>query len=303
MPDASPDVGPSTSPEQTLPGGSFLASRTRTLEIHDNDRSWAFLPYAEKEAVAVSGLWGSRGRLLQLRGLDASEASLSVNLPQAHFVHLATHGFFDQSADVYQVDLRQLAVTGGVSENFGLESSASAANRNPMLMTGLVLAGANIPPAKDALGLPIGEDGILTAEEIVGLDLSENELITLSACETGLGEIAVGEGVLGLQRVLHEAGARTVIASLWKVEDAATEVLMTEFYRNLWDRNLGKLEALRQSQLRMIRYYDAQAGELRGLSKTSKRIAGADQARPDQARPDRLPAALWAAFQLSGDWR
>ena len=280
-----------------------MASRTRTLELGEDERRWAFLPYAEKEAVAVSGLWGSRGRLLELRGLDASEASLSAKLPQAQFVHLATHGFFDQSADVYQVDLRQLAVTGGESENFGLESSASAANRNPMLMTGLVLAGANIPPAKDALGLPIGEDGILTAEEIVGLDLSENELITLSACETGLGEIAFGEGVLGLQRVLHEAGARTVIASLWKVEDAATEVLMTEFYRNLWDRNLGKLESLRQSQLRMIRYYDAQAGEFRGLSKTSKRIEGADQARPDQARRGRLPAALWAAFQLSGDWR
>ncbi len=80
-------------------------------------------------------------------------------------------------------------------------------------MTGIVLAGANLGPEKDDLGIPTSDDGILTAEEIVGLDLLNLELVTLSACETGLGDVAAGEGVMGLQRALHQAGARSVIAS------------------------------------------------------------------------------------------
>jgi CHAT domain-containing protein len=167
-----------------------------------------------------------------------------------------------------------------------------------------VLAGANLEPAKDELGLPTGEDGILTAEEIAGLDLHATELVTLSACETGLGDVAAGEGVFGLERALHQAGARTVIASLWKVDDNAAQALMVEFYKNLWEKKLPKLEALRQAQLRMILDYHPSAGQLRGAG--SARPIDADALREARSRlnhAERLPPFYWAAFTLSGDWR
>jgi CHAT domain-containing protein len=173
------------------------------------------------------------------------------------------------------------------------------------LLSGVVLAGANLPPKTDSLGLPTGEDGILTAEEIVGLDLRGTELVVLSACETGLGKVAGGEGVMGLQRAFHLAGVRSVIASLWKVDDHATRTLMVEFYKNLWQKKLGKLESLRQAQLTMIGQYDPKAGQLRGpggaKSADSGKLATAPEIKGKAQGP--LPPFYWAAFVLSGDWR
>jgi CHAT domain-containing protein len=108
------------------------------------------------------------------------------------------------------------------------------------------------------------DDGILTALEVAGLDLHGVDLAVLSACQTGLGENAGGEGLLGLQRAFQVSGARGVVASLWKVDDSATQALMVELYRNLWERKLGKQEALRQAQLAMLERYDPKAGQLRG---------------------------------------
>src|SRR5262249_49126479 len=116
--------------------------------------------------------------------------------------------------------------------------------RNPLLRSGLVLAGVN--HSRD--------DGFLSAEEVADLDLRGCDLTVLSACETGLGQVAGGEGVLGLQRAFQAAGARTLVTSLWKVHDAATSVLMEEFYTNLWHKKLPKLEALRQAQLTVLRH-------------------------------------------------
>ena len=95
------------------------------------------------------------------------------------------------------------------------------------MLIGLVLAGANRPETPGR--------GILTGEAIVGLDLRGLELAVLSACETGLGDVAGGEGVFGLQRAFHVAGCRNVVASLWKVDDEATAALMALFYRHLWE--------------------------------------------------------------------
>src|SRR5207302_9731842 len=106
---------------------------------------------------------------------------------------------------------------------------------NPMLLCSLVLAGVN----------DTGEAGYLSAEEIALLDLEGCELAVLSACETALGRQAGWQGVQGLQRGFHQAGARHVLASLWSVSDPATSVLMEEFYHLLWQKQSTPLEALR----------------------------------------------------------
>jgi CHAT domain-containing protein len=193
-----------------------------------------------------------------------------------------------------------------------LSSSLAEINyyRNPLLLSKLVLAGANHSPEK----------GILTAEEIADLDLRGMELVVLSACETGLGRVAAGEGVLGLQRAFQAAGARTLVTSLWSINDAATSVLMEEFYANLWQKKLPKLEALRQAQLTVLRHpeiVEKRSRELRdifvkrgvsedqlaqrGLAKQA--VALPEGGRIESGMPRRSPPAWWAAFVLSGDTR
>jgi CHAT domain-containing protein len=166
---------------------------------------------------------------------------------------------------------------------------------HPGLLSGIALAGANQPLAAG------GDDGILTALEVEQLDLSQLELAVLSACETGLGKSAGGEGVLGLQRAFQIAGARSTVTSLWKVDDAATQMLMTEFYRNLWHKRLGKLEALRQAQLWMLNHGSEQPQIRRELAARGLIVFAGDAPVPADA--PRLPTYFWAAFVLSGDWR
>ena len=172
----------------------------------------------------------------------------------------------------------------------GRASTVSA--RNPLLLSGIVLAGANQMGTGAATNR-----GIFTAEEVAELDLSGTELVVLSACETGLGEVAGGEGVFGLQRAFGLAG-RAVVASLWKIEDDATRVLMSEFYRALWDgaRPVGKAEALRRAQQAMIRRYDASRRTL--IRGTERKVAGGDTRTNAPLHP-----FFWAAFTLDGDWR
>jgi len=160
------------------------------------------------------------------------------------------------------------------------------------LLSGLVFAGANKPTSDE-------EDGILTAAEVQSLDLRGVELAILSACETGLGATAGGEGIIGLQRAFQLAGVETTITSLWQVSDAATEALMVEFYQNLFERKLGKYESLRRAQLTMLDHYDATTGSItRGLFGKSEQVN-----LTDTVPKKRLSPALWAAFQLSGDPR
>ncbi|HTQ37406.1 MAG TPA: tetratricopeptide repeat protein [Pirellulales bacterium] len=163
----------------------------------------------------------------------------------------------------------------------------------PGLLSGIVLAGANAPPKPDQ------DDGILTALEVSSLDLHGVDLAVLSACETGLGQTAGGEGTLGLQRAFQVAGAKTTISSLWSVDDAATQTLMVEFYKRLWDKDhpLGKLEALRQAQLEMLRHYDPHAAKLVGQNR------GLEIDAPASESGGRLSPKYWAPFVLSGDWR
>ncbi|MEJ7680988.1 MAG: CHAT domain-containing protein [Segetibacter sp.] len=125
--------------------------------------------------------------------------------------------------------------------------------QNPMFRSGLVLAGANYAWKGGAV-IPGKEDGILTAYEIAQMDLSNTDLVVLSACETALGDLQGNEGVIGLQRAFKMAGVKQLIVSLWRVPDKETTELMTLFYHN-WLTGQSTREALRSAQLKMKEKY------------------------------------------------
>jgi CHAT domain-containing protein len=164
---------------------------------------------------------------------------------------------------------------------------------HPGLLSGVVLAGANRSSREGE------DDGILTATEVAALDLSRVESVVLSACETGLGEVAGGEGLLGLQRAFQESGARTVVAGLWQVEDECTRRLMERFYDNQWRKGMGKLASLREAQLWMLRHGSKDDAVLRAAT----RGLDFDDVTLGPRAGDALPPFFWAAFVLSGDWR
>ncbi|WP_412070350.1 CHAT domain-containing tetratricopeptide repeat protein [Rubrivirga sp. IMCC43871] len=203
---------------------------------------WDPLPATVTEADAVASLATSGGiAVSRLAGDAATVPAVASSLSSATYAHLATHGFV-YAEPVPVREAREEALRSG---SFGSRTPGSpgAGNwgRSPLALSGLALAGANTPD--DALG-----GGALTAEELVGLDLSGTRLVALSACETGRGAQVAGQGVLGLQASLTAAGARAVLMSLWSVPDASTAALMTAFYRGLWAEGRSPADALRQAQ-------------------------------------------------------
>jgi CHAT domain-containing protein/Tfp pilus assembly protein PilF len=216
------------------------------------------LPGTDEEAKAIQELVAN----VSLRtGALATEGVLKERRgPQ--LLHIATHGFF--LSDQFSPH----------AAGRGLESVAPArpelavaplAYENPLLRSGLVFAGAN--RSADESG-----DGLLTALEVSGLDLWGAELVVLSACETGLGDVRRGEGVFGLRRALVVAGSESQVMSLWKVSDQATKELMVAYYERLVTGE-GRSEALRQAQLEML-------------------------ASEEHGHP-----FYWASFIHSGEWR
>jgi CHAT domain-containing protein/Tfp pilus assembly protein PilF len=215
-------------------------------------------------------------RATLLRGAKATEVALRGMAGKFRFVHLATHGYFAPPEPGSALGPSATPSWMG-TDLFG---DRGVAGFHPGLLSGLALAGANVRPT------PLGkDDGILTALEVAELDLSGVELAVLSACETGLGEVAGGEGLLGLQRAFQVAGAHAVVASLWKVPDVPTQNLMTRFYENLWRKGQPPAAALRAAQLEMLR-----EGYRRGM-------VSIDEPRP----AERVPPYYWAAFVLSTD--
>lgn len=156
-------------------------------------------------------------------GMDGNEESFkSLSGKNTPIIHIATHGFFLKD----KVDSIQHRWLMPMSD-----SQSQVKPDNSMKRSGLILAGAQ----KAWLGEEIPEgvdDGILLSEEIAMLDLRGTDLVVLSACETGLGEIT-SEGVFGLQRAFKKAGVQTIIMSLWRVDDRATSLMMQSFYKSL----------------------------------------------------------------------
>jgi CHAT domain-containing protein len=219
------------------------------------------LPSSGIEAREIEALWTSASARREgerearlLTGAAASEPAFKASAGGRRILHIATHSFFEP------LDCRQ---AGG-----------HRPGENPLLLSGLALAGAN--RRQEVKSPADGEDGILTAEEIASLDLSGVEWAVLSACETGVGRVQSGEGVLGLRRAFEVAGADTLIMSLWPVEDAATREWMHALY----------------------------SGRLQGLSTTEALHRAAletRRARRDAGR-DGHPF-FWGAFVAAGDWR
>jgi len=199
-----------------------LAMRSSCL-----DEDFAPLPGTEREATAVSDRLGRRRDVEVLTGDRATESAVAEAAAAAGIVHLATHGFF---------------ATGRCA----IRDTANQVGLDPMILSGVALSGASGGRAGE-------DDGIWTAAEVALLDLRGTEVVVLSACETGLGEVVSGEGVLGLRRAFATAGARHLVMSLWSIPDEPTVALMDELYRGLVRKRTDPITALRAAQLVALR--------------------------------------------------
>lgn len=166
--------------------------------------------------------------------LEATEAAVK-SMKGPTIVHIATHGYFQQDVDRASIAVNEVN-----------------AKNNPLLRSGILLAGASPTIKGEVLpNLESNDNGVLTAYEAMNLSLDGTDLIILSACETGLGEVRAGEGVYGLQRSFLVAGAKALVMSLWKVDDAATQALMTNFYNNL-SKGGSKRAAFKLAQIQLM---------------------------------------------------
>ena len=229
-----------------------VATRTRgELDFENTDSTlrggqWNFLKWTAVEANSLQFiLERSDIEAEVVSGLDATEESfkkIGTVEPSPRILHLATHGFFFP-------DPESESVGGGESEPVFKTSD------HPMIRSGLIMAGGNYAWKNGKPFKPNMEDGILTAYEISQMALSKTELVVLSACETGLGDIKGNEGVYGLQRAFKIAGAKNLIMSLWQVPDFQTQELMTTFYTEWLQEKKTIAEALRSAQKQMREKY------------------------------------------------
>jgi CHAT domain-containing protein len=192
-------------------------------------------------------------------GSDATEDLFKADAPGHRVIHLATHGYFLEGR--CQPEQPEGA----------LESDIGFVGENPLLLSGLFFAGANLHgEGADSIG---AEDGILTAYEVSAMDLEGTEIVVLSACETGLGKVEEGEGVYGLRRAFQMAGARTVISALWRVSDEATADMMSQLYQRKDDSVPGTMRSIQLQKINELRR----------------------NGRPDHPY-------TWAGFVAMGDW-
>jgi CHAT domain-containing protein len=203
-------------------------------------RKLEFLPGAEKEIKEINTILKESNLKVDLyTESNANEDSLK-KIESPDILHIATHGFFNKN----DLDNKM--------EN-SISSLINERSSNPFLNSGLFLSGAQNSLNNEFLDS--FNNGILLAEEAKSLNLKNTELVVLSACETGLGENLVGEGVIGLQRAFMIAGAKSVIMSLWKVDDFSTQKLMTLFYTNWIQKKMSKDNAFYAAKLEMKRTY------------------------------------------------
>jgi CHAT domain-containing protein/Tfp pilus assembly protein PilF len=248
---ADPDFG-------ARPADRKAASSTGILDLTE-----AYFPPLAATAEEAKVLKAILPQATVLTKDQATETALK-QVASPSVLHIATHGFFlaDKPEDAAETERQRKLL-----QQTGDWSSLGGRLENPLLRSGLGLAGANLRKS----GPNQEDDGILTAMEVAGLNLWGTKLVVLSACETGVGEVRTGEGVYGLRRALVLAGAETQVMSLWPVSDRGTRDLMISYYKSL-QAGQGRSEAMRQVQLRMLK------------------------------DPRRKHPFYWASFIVSGEW-
>lgn len=268
-----------TGKSQTAADGDkvYQGALSHDLLVRSDGSVWRRLENSKREAAdVIRELAGtSYSPVADYVGERALEEALKrVRSPRV--LHLATHGFFlpAQPAQKFKVPYGvSMQQQDGRAAAVGLNRLDAASGESPLLRAGLVLAGANRLGEQPPQAARV-EDGWLTAEEMALLELSGTELVVLSACGTGLGAVAAGEGAFGLRRALRLAGASTIVTTLFEIPDQESAELMRDFYSGL-RIGQGNLEALRGAQLRLI----------------DKRRAANGVSHP----------FFWAGFVLSGD--
>ena len=255
--------------EATIERAQNSLSRTRSASIDSihNGVRWAPLPATAKEGSAIASL--IRAKLVH----SAQATPMFVQISNApKIIHIASHGYYGSG----QQDGESIRGSNSFGNGYRLGESSNGGqdmspNRiNPLLKSGIVLAGANHPTTN------LDDDGYLTALEVSRLQLNGTELFVVSACASGQGDVQTGEGVYGLSRAIAVAGARSSLLSLWKVDDAATAEFMIRFYKRL------------------------KAGEGRSdaLAAVQKEFRAGTAGDGKWKEP-----YYWAAWQLVGDWR
>ncbi|WP_299488188.1 CHAT domain-containing protein [Acaryochloris sp. IP29b_bin.137] len=229
----------------------------------------SFLPLkgarAEGKAIEAGGYFDFQA----VYGENATESILK-RWANPYILHIATHGIFLEKNDI-----RTQSPSNASNAQFNSHLNQVVLSEKPLLRSGLVFAGFN-KKEKD----PTGDDGLLTALEVSRLDLRATQMVVMSACKTGVGDIQSGDGVYGLRRAFTLAGARSQVMSLWDVQDASTKELMVAYYA-LLDQGKGRGEALRQVQLDMLE------------GKFDDKENGINYKTP----------FYWAPFIRTGDWR
>jgi CHAT domain-containing protein/Tfp pilus assembly protein PilF len=183
--------------------------------------AWMPLPGTRQEAESLRALFPKAQVFI---GAEATKERL-LHVAAPGILHVATHGFFLEDESGAPGGARGVGVVGGPAGPARPPSRAT----NPLLRSGLVLAGA----ASAGSSQVRLDTALVTALELAGADLWGTQLVVLSACDTGRGDVRLGQGVYGLRRALVAAGAETVVMSLWKVDDETTRALMESYYRNL----------------------------------------------------------------------
>ncbi|WP_309895498.1 CHAT domain-containing tetratricopeptide repeat protein [Archangium sp.] len=238
---ADPDFSASP-PALPLPPGTDSARAERssalehffsTLRADIAQHPWTPLPGTRAEALAIQRLLPQAQLFL---GAEANKERL-MHLPPPGILHVATHGFFLEDAPALEGS-RAVGHFGALGDRTLVPRST-----NPLLRSGLVLTGVSAP--SNSAG---AHSALVTALELAGLDLWGTQLVVMSACDTGRGDVRLGQGVYGLHRAFIAAGAETVVMSLWKVNDETTRVLMESYYRNLL-AGQGRAAALREAML------------------------------------------------------